>query len=316
MQAQDYAGAKWGLAQRMHATSDAGLEAAFTRGDFIRTHILRPTWHFVAPEDLRWLLSLTGARVHRANAAQYRRMELDNKILRKTRIIISAALQGGHQLTRAEIGQRLAQKGISATGQRITYIMMHAELEGLVCSGAVRGKQHTYALVDERVPRMRQVEGDEALALLALRYFTSHGPATAHDFAWWSGLTVTEARRALALLDGQLESYIVEARTYWWSGQGAAPFRKPIMHLLPNYDEHVVAYRDHGPSLDPRAPTALQGWGNALTTHLTVLNGLVVGGWRRSRTDAHVELKLLVELRAAERKALQHEVARYRDFLA
>ena len=158
---------------------------------------------------------------------------------------------------------------------------------------------------------------DEALALLALRYFTSHGPATAHDFAWWSGMTVTEARRALALLDGQLESYSSAGKVYWWSGEPGPASRNPIVHLLPNYDEHVVAYRDHGPSLDARAPGALHGWGNGLTTHMIVLNGLVVGGWRRTIAGAQVKLELnpLIDPRPAERKALRQEVARYGDFL-
>ncbi len=318
VQSQDYAGAKWGLAQRMHRATDAAIDDAFNRGEIVRTHVLRPTWHFVAPEDLRWMLALTAPRVQQSCVGQNRRLGLDARLLSRALTIIARALEGGHQLTRREIGERLAQRGIETNGQKLAHIVMHAEQECLVCSGAIRGKQHTYALVDERVPATPTLERVDALALLTRRYFNSHGPATAHDFAWWSGLTVTEARQGIALLAEALVSSEIDGKTYWWNaGTEVTPLKKPVLHLLPNYDEHVVAYRDHGPSVDARTPDALYGWGNALTSHLIVLNGFVIGGWRRTIDSARVELQLQpqVALRPAERKTLLQAAESYGKFL-
>ncbi|HET9439474.1 MAG TPA: winged helix DNA-binding domain-containing protein [Longimicrobiales bacterium] len=318
VQSQDYPGAKWGVALRTQDATDAKLDNAFNAGEIIRTHALRPTWHFIARDDLRWILALTSARVHMMNGGQYRRMELDDVVLKRTRTVITTALSGGRYLTRAELGAELQKKRIVTDGQRLAYIAMHAELEGLICSGPVRGKQHTYALVDERVQPTPALARDEALAKLARRYFTSHGPATAHDFAWWSGLTVTDARRAAQMLDDELACASFEGKTYWFAPElPDLKVKRPIIHMLPNYDEHVVAYRDHGPSLDPRTPRALDGWGNALTAHLVVVNGLVVGGWRRSveRTQAVIQLTVPLSLKATERSAIKRETNRYGKFL-
>lgn len=318
VQAQDYPAAKWGVAQRMTSGTDAMLDAAFNGGEIIRTHVLRPTWHFVAPEDLRWMLALTSPRVHMANRGSYRRLELDPALLRKACKIITQSLEGGRYRTRGEIGEALGRKKIVCTALRLSHIMMYAELEGLVCSGPLRGRQHTYALVDERVPPAPARPREEALAELARRYFASHGPATAHDFAWWSGLTVTDARRAVQSLGDALEATTIDGRTYWWAGPPApANRREPRVHLLPNFDEHVVAYRDHGPSVDPRTPQVLADWWNTMGTHPFVLNGLIIGGWKRSVASDRVTLELVLhtDLRAWEREKLKEAVRRYGDFL-
>lgn len=319
VQSQDYAGAKWGLAVRMAgAITDAALDEAFNAGRLVRTHVLRPTWHFVAPDDLRWLLALTGPRVQAANARVYQRLELDDVVLRRARNTIIQALRDHRYRTRNELGEALAARRIAATGQRLAHLMMHCELDAVVCSGPLRGGKHTYALVEERIPPTPKRQRDEALAELARRYFTSHGPATAHDFAWWSGLTVQDARRAAQLADADLQTVALAGKTYWLSAMaGADALRPPVMHLLPNYDEHVVAYRDHAPSLDPRAPEALAGWGNAQTTHLVVRNGLVVGGWRRTLDGDHVtvQVRLHTPLKPGETRALRRAAEAYGSFL-
>ncbi len=318
VQAQDYPAAKWGLAVRTRTIRDTAIDKAFNGGAFLRTHAMRPTWHFLAPEDLRWILALTSPRVQLMNGSQYRRLELSDAVLRRAQKIITSALAGGVSLTRAELAKVLEAKGIPATGQRAAYIMMHAELEALVCSGPLRGKQHTYALLEERVPPAKLLTGDEAGATLARRYFNSHGPATAHDFAWWSGLTVTAAKRAIESLGADIESTAFDLRTYWTPAQQRRrTIKPPVVHLLPNYDEHVVAYRHHGPSLDPRTPNAIDNWGNALTAHLVVLNGLIVGGWRRDLEADHVVLRfsLLTKLRGSELSALKRAAERFGAFL-
>lgn len=318
MQSQDFPAAKWGVALRMDGTTDAALDDAFRAGAFLRLHALRPTWHFLAPDDLRWVLELTSPRVHAANARVYQRHELDGAVLKRARAFIIKALRDRQYRARAELGALLEAKRIPANGQRLAYLLMHCELDGVICSGPLRGGKHTYALVEERVPPAPRKSREEALAELARRYFTSHGPATAHDFAWWSGLTVREARVAAGLAADELETVTLADRLYWFAAHRAVSRAgSPIMHLLPNYDEHLVAYRDHAPSLDPRAPDALRNWGNALTSHMVARNGLVVGGWRRSIEDDRVaiQLNLLAPLKPAEQRALDRAVADYGKFM-
>lgn len=319
VQAQDYHGAKWALAQRMRGTDNAALDRAFDEGAILRTHVMRPTWHFVAPQDLRWLLALTAPRVHTVNASSYRKLELDDATIRRGHALLAEALQGGHYLTRQELAGVLETGGIQARSQRLAYLVMHAELDGLICSGPLRGKQFTYALLDERVPPARALPHDEALAELTRRYFASHGPATAHDFAWWSGLTVAGAREGLNLIGADIERATVGGKTYWTAAPTTpAEVEDPTVHLLPNYDEHVVAYRDHGPSCDPAALSTLRTRNNgALDAHFIAVNGVVVGGWRRSvkRARVVITMNLPVIFSEPERTALKRAAADYGRFL-
>ena len=230
VQAQDYAGAKWALALRTKDAAEGDVEEAFNRGDIVRTHVLRPTWHFVLPEDLRWMLALTAPRVKQAMAYYEHRLGIDAKTIRRTNDAIARALAKNRLLTRAELSPILR-----ATGVKLAHILMHAELDAIVCSGPRRGKQFTYALVDDRCPKARRpLPRDEALGRLAQKYFRSHGPALPHDFAWWSGLTVSDARRAIEVAG------LSSRNGYWsksWIGARAA-----TVNLLPAFDEFIVAY--------------------------------------------------------------------------
>ena len=318
VQAQDYYGAMWAVAQRTHSADAGLLDRAFDDGAFLRTHVLRPTWHVVLPEDIRWMLALTAPRVKAQLASSDRKLEIDDALLSRSYALLAGALRDGQYRTRKELGAVLQQAGIEASGQRLAHLMMHAELDALVCSGPRRGKPFPYALLDERAPPAPVYPRDEALTQLAQRYVASHGPATAHDFAWWAGLTVTDARKGLEALAPHIERVSMDGKVYW-ACEPLTPVEveEPVVHLLPNYDEHVVAYKDHGPSLDPRAPRALDGWGTALTAHLIVLNGLVVGGWRRSVEKEYVlvTMNLLVTLNASEKAAVERAAEDYGRFL-
>lgn len=193
IQAQDYAGAKWAIGLRSTGLRDAGIEQAFNEGAILRTHLMRPTWHFVTPADIRWILALTAPRVHAVNAYSYRKFGLDRGIFARSRVAFERALQGGKQLTRLELASVLGRAGIPAESLRLAYLMMQAELDGVICSGARRGNQFTYALLDERAPHVKNLEREEALAELTRRYLSSHGPATLSDYVWWSGLTARDA---------------------------------------------------------------------------------------------------------------------------
>jgi hypothetical protein len=318
VQAQDYAGAKWALGQRCAGSTDEQVESAFADGAFVRTHVLRPTWHFVAPEDLRWMLALTAPRI-RAQMAYYdRKLELTDDVVRRSNTAIVAALAGGHQLTRAELARALSRAKLGPTsGQRLGHLMMHAELDAVVCSGARRGKQFTYAPVDERVPSAPHVPREEALAMLADRYFTTRGPATAQDFSWWSGLTVADAARAARSIAPSLEHEERDGRSYWWRASEASGARRsPAVHLLPNYDEYFIGLKDRSAFGGRVERVAPDGRTAALSAHIVVIDGEIVGGWKRMVTGKRVavELQLLARITPAERRAVADQAVRHAAF--
>lgn len=319
VQAQDYAAAKWALGLRMRDATDEAIEQAFAAGAILRTHVMRPTWHFVAPADIRWLLKLTAPRVNAASAYQYRTLELDDTVFARGNDALAKALQGGKQLTRSELQSVLKQIGIATDNLlRFTYLIMRAELDGVICSGARRGKQFTYALLDERVPPARTLDRDEALAELARRYFTSHGPATLQDFVWWSGLTTTDARSGLEMVTSQLSQETIDNQTYWFAL--SAPPAKDCSqraYLLPNYDEYIVAYADRSAAVDAARTKHLDPRGNILFSHSIVINGRVAGTWKRTINKDAVTLapNLLTPLNEAETRAFAEAVDRYGVFL-
>src|SRR5215210_2557763 len=205
VQSQEHAHAFWSLGMRTDGATYADVQRAFDAGGLLRTHILRPTWHFVTPEDIRWLLALTSPMVHRRNGTQYRAAGLDPALLERACRVIVAGLSGGRHLTRQEIGDLLATRGIVADGPRLAHVVMYAELEAAICSGPMRGAQHTYALLDERAPHPSALADEDALGELALRFFAGHGPADERDLARWASLRLTDARAGLEAVAHRLE---------------------------------------------------------------------------------------------------------------
>ncbi len=320
MQAQDLGMAKWSVGQRRAgAAVDGDLDDALARGAIVRTHVLRPTWHFVAGEDLKWLLALTGPRVQQQNRRRYQELGLDERTLGRCRELIASELQGGNQLTRKEIAILLDGAGIDTSGQRIPYILMDCELEGVICSGGLRGAQHTYASVDERVPCGTAFDRDEALVELTRRYLTSHGPATVRDLRWWSGLTVADIRNALDGLGSKVASETIEDRTFW--SIAPADGHASIVtgaHLLQAYDEFVVGYRESRYFGDPRAATARAAWSTrALPSGVVLLNDKLGGHWRRRSTKARIAIEVVAyeEANPAEVRALRIAASQLGRFL-
>jgi hypothetical protein len=215
MQSQDYGLAKWSIGQRASGLVDADVDEALKTGSIVRTHVMRPTWHFVCRDDIRWLLALTGPRVQKKIGRRYRELQLDGRTLARAEASIVSALEGANHLTRDAVGEVLQRARIDPTGQRLPYILLHCELEAVVCSGALAGKRHTYALLDERVPKAKRFDRDEALVELVRRYLRSHGPATVQDLSWWSGLTVADLKMALDLLGTDVQPKRIESFTFW-----------------------------------------------------------------------------------------------------
>lgn len=319
VQAQDYRGAKWGVAERIATpTTSSRLDALLWDGTILRTHVLRPTWHFVLPEDIRWMLGLTAPRIKAAARYNWRNLGLTDGVLRRAASIIETGVEGT-RLTRSEISVLLDDGGVDSSQGRLSHILMYAELEGVICSGGLRGKQHTYAPLDERAPAAAPLAKSEALARLAARYFEGHGPATLHDFAWWSGLTVTDASHGIAGIEDRLERVEVEGKSYWFVPSGS-PAARPTVHLLPNYDEYVVAYTDRTAVFDATHSKHLDSRGSPLVLHTIVRNGRIIGTWQAAAknvargTVPPVEWKLFVELAGREEALLAKAIKRYVDF--
>jgi winged helix DNA-binding protein len=316
VQAQEYEPARWAIGLRLRDPPvDGEIERALQDGRILRTHVMRPTWHFVAPGDIRWLLALTAPRVHRLVTPYRRRLELDARVLVRSAALVERALRDRRHLTRAELGERLRRAGLAFDGIRLANVAMYAELEGLICSGPRRGKQSTYALFDERVPGAPALSRDEALATLSRRFFTSHAPATIRDFVWWSGLTTADARRGLDINRARPED--VDGMTYWAIGappRGVANGRS--VHLLPIYDEYLVAYRDR--LAVPHPPTVTAPDSRAVIfQHALVVGGQIAGTWRTARQvrDPRVDVFLRRRLTRSEQRGVAEAIGRYTRFV-
>jgi Winged helix DNA-binding domain len=318
VQSQDYPGAKWGLGQRAIGVTDASMDRAFDEGTILRTHILRPTWHFVVPADLRWMMALSGPRVAARCATYFRKLELDATLLKRSRGVFEQVLEGGNHLTRPELQQALARARISVTSMRLAFVVMRAELDAVICSGPRRGKQFTYALFDERVPARKPYTHEEALAELTARFFASHGPATIRDYVWWSGLTVRDARTGIASVSSSLASETVGNRTYWFvPSRAAAPAAVPTGFLLPNYDEYLVAYKDRDAGVSTViAQRMVEGKFDAYA-HPLVFDGKLAGTWRRELAGraARVTVSPFGRLTPENSRALDTATARFAKFL-
>jgi hypothetical protein len=317
VQAQDYPAARWALGLRASGVTDADVERAFNEGTILRTHVLRPTWHFVTPRDIRWLLGLTGPRVLALNAYWCRRNGLDRKTLTRAREVLERTLRDGAYHTRSELAAVLDRAGIAAQRQRLAYVMMDAELEQVVCSGPRRGKQFTYALLDERAPKARVLKTDEALDQITRRFLTSHGPATVKDFVWWSGLTVTDARRGIEIAGRSVVRESIADLTYWHGGcDSTRPRAAPSAHLLPNYDEYLIAYKDRGHVV--AAADAVR-WGSGVNAfaHWLVIDGRFAGIWRRVERPTGIGVTVVPfrQLTGANQRALASAAKRYGRFL-
>ena len=318
VQAQDYAGAMWALGQRTSGITEAEVGRLYDEGKILRTHVMRPTWHFVLPDDIRWLLDLTGARLRRGFTPRHRQLGLDEADVSRAVSIFGEALAGGRFLTRTELGDRLRAAGIAPEGQRLPHLLGAAEVAGAIISGPRRGKQMTYALLAERAPGAQVLERPEALAELTRRYFRAHGPAQLQDFVWWSGLTVSDARTGLALAGADLDHQTIDDKDYWLAPGVSADDPGMVAHLLPNWDEYTVGYRDRAAAHPPDGSLHpdLFAYGNILSNVVTI-GGKVRGGWRRvsGAGGVRIEIRVPARLAAAEAAAVDDAAHRFGRFL-
>ena len=317
-QAQDYYGAKWGLGQRMRDASDEVIEQAFASGQILRTHVMRPTWHFVTPNDIRWLLKLTAPRVNVINGHAYRKFDLDASVFKKTNNALIRALRDGKHLTRKELRDVISRAKVDPGDSiRMGYILIRAELDGVICSGPRKGKQFTYALLEERAPKAPGLSRDEALAELTARYFKTRGPATIQDFVWWSGLTSNDTKRGLEIVGNELTKETIGEKTYWSqpSKRAPTPDLKRAFFLSP-YDEYFIAYKDRSVTFDTRYMQQ-EAIAKLVFDSVLVIGTRLVGGWKREFKNSSVviQLKPFEPLKSSQKQLIKIAAERYGEFL-
>ncbi len=318
IQAQDFGPAKWSVAQRSEHVTNATVDEALAAGTILRTHVLRPTWHFVLPADIRWMLELTAPRVRTSNASTYRNQDLNNSVLDRCNSSVAGALRGGLHLTRQEIAGVLERAGIATNSLRLGAILMNAELNGIICSGVPREKQQTYALLEERVTRAKRLSHEEALAELTLRYFTGHGPATAKDLRWWSSLPLADINSGLAMVASCLEHEKIAGVTYWFATrESTREPPSPTVRLVQGYDEYIVGYGESKFLIDLSGVARSLPRPRGIYTHSVILDGQVVGQWKpvARKKALVVEASLFTPFTDAETQALGDEVQRYGEFV-
>ncbi len=281
MQAQDYPMSKWAVGLRLPNATDSLIEAALDKGELVRTHVLRPTWHLVAAEDVRWLLKLTAPHIYSAMKTWNVKLGLDAAAYSKSNKIIEKVLANHHYLTREELMLVLTENGIAADTSRASLLMFSAELEAIVCNGVWKGKQLTYALMDEKVPKGLVFTREEAIVALAQRYFNSHAPATLQDFQWWSGLPMGDARKGIDALKNDFVSEKINNQIYYFKSNNPTAQTAETIHFLPAFDEFLVSYKDRSASIAPHFKE-LAMTSNGIFKPVIVVNGQVIGIWSRT----------------------------------
>lgn len=291
VQGQEYNDARWAVGWRTADRTASRIDDALAEGSIIRTHVLRPTWHFVAREDFRWLMALSGPRVIATTLPRQRQLGIDEETMAAVRKALAKALEGGRALARPELQAVLREGGVSLDEdpQRFPWLMMIAELEGFICSGPRQGRQHTWALADERVPPAPPLTRDEALRELTLRYFRAHGPATVRDFAWWSGFTLTDCRRGIEMARDNLEEDRLGEEPCYLLADSPAPDSPRDLYLLAPFDEYTVGYAAANRRHLARNPA--HAGENLLDFAIVDRDGHVVGAWQRRIAPGAVTIR-------------------------
>jgi hypothetical protein len=282
IQAQDSAMAKWAVGIRLPKSTEETIEDSINSGEIIRTHILRPTWHLVAAEDIYWMLELTAPRIKASMNSRRNELKFTPAILNKSNKLIEKVLTASKHATRDELISVLKKAKIVVSDSSAYHLFLWAELEGLICSGPLKNKKSTYALLSERAAMTKKISKEEALAKLAKKYFTSHYPTTLGDFTWWSGLSIKEAKQALEQIKPQLVSEKIGEATYWMPTDIIIPKeKKDAAYLLPAFDEFIISYKDRSTILSSEEHQKAVST-NGIFRPVIIINGKIAGLWSRT----------------------------------
>lgn len=318
MQGQDFTGTKWAFALRLPDTTDDEIQAAINNRAIIRTWLMRGTLHFIAAADLHWMLPIFAERIVKRNARRYRQLELDETTLERSKDVLCDALAGGKALDRRTLGDILKENGIAPDGQRCVYMLLHASYAGLIYQAPSNHNNPTFLRVDETLPPPAETfDREQALVELARRYFQSHGPATDYDFAWWSGLTLTDCRAAIAAIESELDSTTTDDGTYWFVPAAPQNGTSPDVYLLPGFDEYVLGYKDRSAALEPDYAQRICPGNNGMFIPTVVIDGQIRGTWKRTVKSkaVHITLDPFTSFSAAERRAIEAAARPYGDYL-
>ncbi|MBS1636777.1 MAG: AlkZ family DNA glycosylase [Bacteroidetes bacterium] len=317
MQAQDYPGVRWSLGLRLPGFTEAEVDKALAARAFIRTWAFRGTLHLVSPEDIYTILPLAADRIKQLYARQFRELGLDDKTLLKIRKLFEKALAAGKQLTRGELAELLESKNEETRHHRLNFILQRLSLEGVICHAAKRDKEFTFALLQDWVGPGAAMPKEEALGQLAGRYIQSHGPATTADFAWWSGITLGDARRALESAGKDLVKETIGKETYWLMQNMKAPKPSGELYLLPGFDEYFIAYKNRDLILDPANKKPVMGAGNGILSSTIVHESRIIGTWKRSliKQQVQIEIKPFDALSKTQHQKIKEKLKQYETFM-
>ncbi|MGE5393559.1 MAG: winged helix DNA-binding domain-containing protein [Candidatus Saccharibacteria bacterium] len=318
VQAQDYNQAKWAIGVRMPHLTEIQIEEAFNKGEIIRTHLMRPTWHFVSADDIYWMLELTSPQIRTVLNTRHRELGITELLVNNSYLVIEEAINSSEQqaMTREELVEELGRAGIPTDLQRTSHIMLRAEIDGILCSGPLKGKKQTYALLNKRVPKKITLSKEEAAARLAKSYFSSHGPATVADFIWWSGLPAKSARNALESIKNDLHSIRVASDTYWFSDVAEKTKKlTDTVYLLPAYDEFLISYKNRSASItEEDHKKAISS--NGIFRPVVLVNGQISGLWKKviKKDRIVIETEYFRPHNDTEKQAVAHAAQLYRHF--
>lgn len=317
LQSQDLPMSLWAIGVRRPSLNQPAVISAINKGEIIRTHVLRPTWHLVAADDMHWMLQLTAQSIKNTLKSRHKQLEIDEPLLHQVYNLFSDSFKDLEFVSRQQLFDRLKSAGIALHDNRGAHFLLLAELDGLLCSGEVSKNETTYCLYEQRIKIKTKLSREEAIHRLTKLYFQSHGPATLEDFCWWSGLKKTEARQGLASWHGDLESIHLETATYYlFSKIQQAPLKDRPILLIPAYDEIIISYADRSALL----PTTIQPQvisANGFFRPVIMLNGLVVGLWKivKQKQSIKLEINWLKTPTNKNIKIILEEISHYGQFL-
>lgn len=325
MQAQTFDMAKWAIGSRLESATVKDIDEALDTGKIVRTHILRPTWHFVSSEDIHWMYTLSTPRLRPVYRSYAKANGADEELLLGTVPLLVKLLEGGKHLTKQEIGENLRAQNVVLDDVHLKLSIFYAEMDGLLVNGRMKGNKQTFTLLDEWVPRKKVIDRDEALECLARKFFTSHGPATLADFVWWSGLTMTDCRKAIGMIGSDFIRETVNGREFWMRGDIQLPPHsrddEGSALLLAPFDEFVVSYKDRSEMIKESHYGKVMTK-NGLFSPTIMWNGEIVGSWKkvvvnkRQPKDSSIGIELsFFEKGSKKRKALfKSEIQRLEMF--
>lgn len=318
MQAQDFPASKWAVGARLPGSTEKKVEAAIDSGEIIRTHIMRPTWHLVSAEDVYWMLELSAPQIKTAAGSRDRELELTEKAFSHCTTLLEKWLRDNNFLPREELTKLLADAGFSNDNNRVSHILMRAEIDGIIGSGPTKNGKQTYALLAERVPVKKLMKREEAAVELARRYFTSHGPATMPDFAWWSGLPVKECRQAIEAIKQDFVAEVIDGATYFFHPEvKVSEAASEKIFLLPAFDEYLISYKNRTAMLTFENHLKAVS-NNGIFWPVIIHNGQVIGSWKRTvkANQVTLETKYFGSPTKSIQKQVEKEFEKYVKFQA